>query len=218
MRQKAKAILRPLTDKPTGNSGMYPRNEAEIDSHNVAGGRSSLSESYPANRVDYIVRSGLGDDPRAINYYRRVIQDPERMINEQNLRRYGAEVLENLLDILFEDDQVWNRVKSILSKRKNRFSTRSLREDVSEEGAGALIRKAEKHEIPLEVIFEVYSRGAEGASEEDGFSRVNSFIAGGRARKLDADLLENVTVKTDRVKKDTLNVVKRVLSERKELR
>ena len=48
--------------------------------------------------------------------------------------------------------------------------------------------KSEKSDIPFDTIFEIYLR------EEDpqkGFDRVNSFIAGGKAREIDSDLDES---------------------------
>lgn len=58
--------------------------------------------------------------------------------------------------------------------------------------------KAEESQIEYEVVVEVYNRGLNEWTEETNktsdqyaFNRVNSFINGGLARKLDSDLLEN---------------------------
>lgn len=55
--------------------------------------------------------------------------------------------------------------------------------------------KAEQHNIPYEILEEVFNRGIESCPESYdeqrwAFNRVNSFIAGGYAAKLDSDLLE----------------------------
>lgn len=61
----------------------------------------------------------------------------------------------------------------------------------------ALMRKSEKSGIPFEIISEVYKRGHSAwndtmthTAEQNAFHRVNSYIAGGKARELDADLIE----------------------------
>ena len=61
----------------------------------------------------------------------------------------------------------------------------------------ALEVKANEHEIDYDILFEVFrrgwfsGRGSDHLSEaEIGFNRVSSFLAGGLARKLDADLLD----------------------------
>jgi len=54
----------------------------------------------------------------------------------------------------------------------------------------ALQSKADYTGIPYETIFEVFTRGLEEGNTQDAFSRVNSFIAGGYAAELDADLYE----------------------------
>lgn len=56
-----------------------------------------------------------------------------------------------------------------------------------------LIRKSEKTGISLDTIVEVFCRGYdENVSYKEAFERVNSFIAGGAAREIDADLVEDM--------------------------
>ena len=60
----------------------------------------------------------------------------------------------------------------------------------------ALMKKSERSDIPLEVLKEVFNRGFRSRDyphltrEQAAFNRVNSFIAGGAAREVDNDLLE----------------------------
>ena len=67
---------------------------------------------------------------------------------------------------------------------------------VTEQDLHSLFLKSEKGEQPFEVILEVFVRGIEdwdGGSNSPAqyaFNRVNSFIAGGKAYEMDADLLE----------------------------
>jgi hypothetical protein len=62
---------------------------------------------------------------------------------------------------------------------------------------GVLLRKSEKSGIPFEIISEVFKRGYDAwaesmthSAQQNAFNRVNSYIAGGKARELDADLIE----------------------------
>jgi len=62
----------------------------------------------------------------------------------------------------------------------------------------ALEEKAEKHDVSVEVLEMVFARGIDAWSEETGktphqyaFNRVDSFLAGGLAAKIDQDLLED---------------------------
>jgi hypothetical protein len=73
----------------------------------------------------------------------------------------------------------------------------SKTEDISEEAEISLRNKAAQSGIMYDTIKEVYNRGisawSEGGSmsaEQCAFSRVNSFITGGRSVTLDADLME----------------------------
>lgn len=183
----------------------------EESAKNTLSERSSLSTS----KIDYLIRSGLGSDQSKITYYRKVIASPWDGVQNQVLRHYTAEVLENLLDIVFNDTTVWNRVKTLLlRKQPGRIS--SLREEVSDEGLRSLLKKSSDYELPLDTIFEVYSRGAAQGGEKAGFDRLNSFIAGGRARVLDADLVEGYAPKPEKTNDRTLSIVKRVLAEKKE--
>jgi hypothetical protein len=174
----------------------------------------TLEESRSAQKINYLIQLGLGSEKSKLNMYRRVLSDPRSAVANQITRQYTAEVLEKLLDMIFNDSTLWNRTKTLL-QRKHSKSISSLREDISEDGMRALISKSNEHEVPLEVIFEVYSRGAQDATEREGFGRVNSFLAGGKARRLDGDLLGETIVQPLQEKDKTLSVVKRVLSESK---
>lgn len=173
-----------------------------------------LEESRSAQKVNYLIQLGLGSDKSKIGMYRRVLSDPRGAVANQVTRQYSAEILDKLLDLIFSDSALWNRTKTLL-QRKHSKSISSLREDISEDGMRALISKSNEHEVPLETIFEVYNRGAKDASEREGFGRVNSFLAGGKARRLDADLIGETVIVPLQEKNKTLSVVKRVLSETK---
>jgi hypothetical protein len=173
-----------------------------------------LEESRNNTRIDYLLRQGLIKDTSKIQFYRRVLQDPKAAVQNQVTRPMVAEILNTFLDLAFNDSVIWNRIKTIITRR-HKQSISSLKEDISDEGLYALMKKSNEHEVPLETIFEVYNRGAEGKTEQEGFNRVNSFLAGGKARQLDADLLGETVIQPAPEKAPTLAIVKRVLKESK---
>jgi hypothetical protein len=71
----------------------------------------------------------------------------------------------------------------------------------------SLFKKSEASGIPFDTLKEVYERGfTSELSEQAAFGRVNSFIAGGAAAKMDKDLIEkrglwdNIHAKRERIK------------------
>ena len=79
----------------------------------------------------------------------------------------------------------------------------ALAEQETEKILSSLAEKAENHDVDFDILFEVFRRGwfslrgSDHLTEaEIGFNRVNSFLAGGIARQLDADLLEDMGINT----------------------
>ena len=67
----------------------------------------------------------------------------------------------------------------------------------------SLFKKSEQSNIPFDTLKEVYQRGyAESLSEQIAYNRVNSFIAGGAAMKIDQDLVSEVVVNKPMSPKD----------------
>ena len=65
----------------------------------------------------------------------------------------------------------------------------------------SLYKKSEQSGIPFDILKEVYERGfGLELTEQAGFNRVNSFIAGGAAINMDADLVEKVKKATGGLK------------------
>lgn len=75
----------------------------------------------------------------------------------------------------------------------------NIKQLISEKAAIALANKAESSGVSLKVLCEVYARGIEQQKEtnhtpqQQGFARVNSFLAKGAAWEQDSDLQEDVT-------------------------
>jgi hypothetical protein len=61
-------------------------------------------------------------------------------------------------------------------------------EQITEKDIIALEAKASQHGIPEEVLEMVFLRGLYEGDKDKAFNRVNSFIALGEAKKVDADL------------------------------
>lgn len=96
------------------------------------------------------------------------------------------------------------------------FRTKSDEETFTEEMMSALQHKADKHNIPMNVLKVVYHRGIldwnpdvnqEVTEQQWAFSRVNSFVSNGKARELDSDLMP-VTTTIPVVEDKLLNAIK----------
>jgi hypothetical protein len=71
------------------------------------------------SHINYLLRLGLADDPSKLAYYRQAVMDPDKAMNNPMLRKYVADVLERILNLLFTDAQFFNRFRTVL-KEKNR--------------------------------------------------------------------------------------------------
>lgn len=88
------------------------------------------------------------------------------------------------------------------SKTKHKYKEKNEKgenaKSVSEQDIHNLYLKAEKGNYPLEVVLEVFIRGVESnlyeqqTPTQNGFGRVNSFIAKGAAYEMDKDLVEKL--------------------------
>jgi hypothetical protein len=75
----------------------------------------TVDEDRPGGmvRIDLLIRLGLGH-VKKINYYRQAIRDPESAVKNPTLRPYVGEVLEQTLDLIFKDAQLYNRFRTLL--------------------------------------------------------------------------------------------------------
>lgn len=94
--------------------------------------------------------------------------------------------------------------------------------DISNKVKLSLYKKSTQSGIATNILEEVYRRGLstwnesfKQTPEQFSFDRVNSFIAGGFAVKLDADLLAD-QVNNTRINETKAQLVKRVISEMSE--
>jgi hypothetical protein len=120
-----------------------------------------------------------------------------------------------LVDIINDSIDALNENDNSMGITLKRLLSAVLPEDVA---TSTLMKKAEKTGIPFSTLREVFERGS-FAWENDGrttqeqfsFSRVNSYIAKGRAWTLDADLRE------EKVSFDTLDSAFNTLAEKRGL-
>lgn len=187
---------RPVTNDDDADSGEDPKTGSkegqalpEVDPRKfvrvnpplkTADGTTAVSESLNTQQIDNLIRLGLGDQDH-LSYYRQALSNPEQAVQNPNLRKYVAEVLSELLNIVQGDQQMYNRLRNLLQNRHDGPQKKKIED--------SLHIKAIRSGIRLDVLKEVYARGFEGGDEQAAFNRVNSFIAGGKARQMDADLL-----------------------------
>jgi hypothetical protein len=141
-------------------------------------------------KIDFLIKLGIGDQEH-LPYYREVLLDPEKAVRVVRCRDYVSKVLIRLVHMMTEDDILYNRIRSILLRKARKL----MPENMSDHALKSLIEKSVESEVPVDVLVDVYQRGffEEGRQidpEQNGFNRVNSFLAGGKALDLDRDILD----------------------------
>lgn len=144
-----------------------------------------LTEEMNA-KMDKLLRMGLGDKDK-LNQYRQALQDPDKAGKYVVLRKHLISMLDRLSKLITDDPTMYQKSQAKLQKQRDYPSDK-----VSE----ALQIKSTKSGIPLSTLAEVFNRGYSAwdkskkcNAEQYGFSRVNSFISGGKAYELDIDLV-----------------------------
>jgi hypothetical protein len=66
----------------------------------------------------------------------------------------------------------------------------------------SLYKKSKSSGIPMETLEQVYYRGVASGDSSTGFARVDSFIHGGEAARIDADLAEGLKALAKQIVKD----------------
>jgi len=78
------------------------------------------------------VPKGPKGEKRPADVIRAAIRDPEAAVRNPTLRRYVGEVLEQTLDLIFGDSQLYNRFRTLLQKQDKTRGENELPEDESE--------------------------------------------------------------------------------------
>lgn len=148
-----------------------------------------LTEEYN-DKMEKLLRLGLGDKNK-LNQYRQALKDPENSAKYVVLRKHLLKMLDKLAKLVTDDPTVFQKSKAKLQKE------RDYEEKDEKKVEESLQRKANKSGIDYAILEQVFNRGYDSwnpsmkiTAEQFGFGRVNSFISGGKARELDADLIE----------------------------
>lgn len=144
-----------------------------------------LTENLDA-KIEKLIRIGLGDSNQ-LNRVRQALSDTKAAANTVVLRKYIVDTLDKLMKLVIDDAVIYQRIVATLQKKRN------LKESAV---SVALRRKSEKSGYDFNTLAEVYVRGMSAWNAESNadpmqyaFNRVNSFVSGGKAMRLDEDLV-----------------------------
>ena len=126
-----------------------------------------------SQKLDLLLRLGLSDGEELQKYRRALRSSKKHALQSPQMREALADLLDKLIDLTTKDPATYSRVRyNVVNKEAN-----------------ALLRKATDSGVPVEIIYEVFTRGLEvNNNVNEAFNRVNSFIAGGKAAQMDEDL------------------------------
>ena len=138
------------------------------------------------SKIEKLIRIGLGDKNQ-LNKVRMALSDTKAAANTVVLRKYIVDTLDKLMKLVIDDAVIYQRIVATLQKKRN------LKESAV---SVALRRKSEKSGYDFNTLAEVYVRGMSAWNAESNadpmqyaFNRVNSFVSGGKAMRLDEDLV-----------------------------
>jgi len=131
-------------------------------------------------KMDVLLRLGLVDTTELQGYRRALRSSKQFALQSPQLRKNLADLLDKLIDLTTQDPATYSRVRyNVVNKELDSQPNPDLR------------KKAKKSGVSEGVLNQVFAREmAESNDINRAFNRVNSFIAGGFAAKLDEDLQE----------------------------
>ena len=151
------------------------------------------------DKIDFLIRNGLGSDLSRMSYYRQIIQNPQQAIRNVVFQKYAAEVLNNLLNYVFKDPVLYNRLRQLLVSSGKHMA------NMKPSAFESLLVKATSKGVALEDLIEEYEEGYEDDSrpewlsrEQYAFNRVNNFLAGNDSEEPTNIKEESKTIKTIR--------------------
>jgi hypothetical protein len=159
--------------------------------------RSSQNRSM--DKINFLIQNGLGSDISRLSYYRQIIQNPQQAIQSVIMRKYAAEVLNNLLGFVFSDSVMYNRLRQLLVSSGKHMS--KMKPSAFE----SIMTKAISNNVDIETLIEVYEEGYEDedrptwlSKEQHAFNSVNSFIRGDAPKEVIKEDTTSPTVQTIR--------------------
>ena len=132
-------------------------------------------------KMDVLLRLGLVDTGELQNYRSALRSSQKYALQSPGLRKNLADLLDKLIDLTTQDPATYSRVRyNVVNKELDSKPNPDLR------------KKAKKSGVDEDVLNQVFAREiAESNNVNRAYGRVNSFIAGGFAAKLDEDLVED---------------------------
>jgi hypothetical protein len=129
-------------------------------------------------KMDVLLRLGLVDTTELQGYRRALRSSKQFALQSPQLRKNLADLLDKLIDLTTQDPATYSRVRyNVVNKELDSQPNPDLR------------KKAKKSGVAEDVLNQVFAREmAESNNVNRAYGRVNSFIAGGFAAKLDEDL------------------------------
>ena len=129
-------------------------------------------------KMDVLLRLGLVDTGELQNYRSALRSSQKYALRSPALRKNLADLLDKLIDLTTQDPATYSRVRyNVVNKELDSKPNPDLR------------KKAKKSGVSEDVLNQVFAREmAESNNVNRAYGRVNSFIAGGFAAKLDEDL------------------------------
>jgi hypothetical protein len=77
--------------------------------------------SRPTAKCDYLCKIGLaGDDVAQLTWYRNVLKDPSICINNATMLPVTTNILNHILDLVFDDAVLYNRLRLLLLQERER--------------------------------------------------------------------------------------------------
>jgi hypothetical protein len=164
---------------PDAPPGMTQANEKKKPS--VKEDSEDPNQSKRLNqKMDVLLRLGLVDTTELQGYRRALRSSKQFALQSPQLRKNLADLLDKLIDLTTQDPATYSRVRyNVVNKELDSQPNPDLR------------KKAKKSGVSEDVLNQVFAREmAESNNVNRAYGRVNSFIAGGFAAKLDEDLQE----------------------------
>jgi hypothetical protein len=164
---------------PDAPPGMTQANEKKKPS--VKEDSEDPNQSKRLNqKMDVLLRLGLVDTTELQGYRRALRSSKQFALQSPQLRKNLADLLDKLIDLTTQDPATYSRVRyNVVNKELDSQPNPDLR------------KKAKKSGVAEDVLNQVFAREmSESNNVNRAYGRVNSFIAGGFAAKLDEDLQE----------------------------
>jgi hypothetical protein len=132
-----------------------------------------ISNNKPLSNINQLLQLGLINDLKKLPYGRIILQDPNQGVKSMVYRDLAVEIFNKLVDYCLNDAVMYNRLRQLLQQDHH----------MSKESFDNLAAKAEKSNIDLLTVIEVYNEGYNQdypnhlTREQRAFNRVNAFLA-----------------------------------------